>query len=1288
MRYLIYDIETRSTLNLKQVGAYRYTCDPTTDVWCVSYCMVAGGARGDIATWLPGDPIPNEVTIAAADPETLIVAFNDAFERQVEQRILHPRYGWPIFPLERRRCAQAAALAKALPAALDKAAAALQLKTRKSSAGRKAMKALAMPRRPRPGEDLRKIYWHDEPKRLATLYEYNRIDVAMTLDVIDVAGFLPANEQAIWQLDAGINDRGIHLDTALLDAALAIAEQASNELVEKLAGLTDGEISTPSQTQRILQWLARRGCMLPNIQKSTVLEALKRPDLAAPVKQLLTLRLDGAHAAVDKLATLRQWTSSDQRIRHVYRYHGAMPGRFTSLGAQVQNMKKPETEDIAAAIEAVRTGSLAQLQARYKRPLAIVGDITRALVTPAPGNRLFIADLSGIESRGLAWLCNETGKLEQWRAFDHSGDPTLEPYYRFGVEDLKLNPKQARKTGKTADLAFGYQGGLGAWRGLAPPDDVSSDQEIYSRRRAWIYRHPNIAKFWPLAVRQAVNAIEHPGELFTVARIAFQYEGHFLFMRLPSGRRIAYPFARLYADEDGRSFTFRDASGGRWEWYHVLKRKGAFGGLVAENATQALCRDIFVEAMQRLEAAGYTIVAHSHDEVICEVPDDFGDYDEFIRLITTASGWAPDFPIAAKGRIAERWIEAKPIAPAADANDDIVDDANDDIRIDLPADPLEELLVEPARSADPSPEIKMPPPEFCEPPEPPKSGIGSGNGHAGAGGESFFTEDSYRSGEAPASNPTGSYVYKDARGLLYMRVMRTSAKSFPTQHWHDGRWVNGWPQTVIPYRLPELLAAPTAEPVFVCEGEKDTDNVATLGLIATTNPGGAKNWQPELAQWFKGKQLIYVLEDNDEPGRMHTTKITAALRDIVPTIVPVTFPELPEKGDVSDWLELGGNRKLLLARAEEARKRNEGRRSYIAINLATVTPEAEDWLWPGHLARGKLELLAGTPQIGKSQIQCQYIACATTGRAWPNGLPGGKPCRVIILTAEDDTARTLVPRLQAAGANLAMVEQLKTIRRNNRDELFLLGEDLDQLEQMIRDLNDVGLVTIDPITAYMGYGKHFDSHRATDVRSQLMPLKELAERTNVAFSAVTHPPKNAGAQALDHFIGSQAFIAAARVGHLCVIEMEETADGKIETGRRLYTNAKTNIAAMQPTLAYRITVVETGHDAVTGKPIVAPVIQWDGEVNISAVEAVAAARGKERRGSAREFLLDILAAGPVLTTIVVERGGVHGFSYDQLRHAKTKLGVVAFKKRGEGLDTPWMWALPQHAPPEADKELA
>jgi hypothetical protein len=384
-----------------------------------------------------------------------------------------------------------------------------------------------------------------------------------------------------------------------------------------------------------------------------------------------------------------------------------------------------------------------------------------------------------------------------------------------------------------------------------------------------VRRHPNIEKFWPTSVRQAVNAIDNPGQRFTAARITFIREGQFLFMELQSGRRLSYPFARLYADDRSTSFTFRDASGGRWEWYHVLKQRGVFGGLIAENATQALCRDIFVEAMLRLEAAGYHLVAHLHDEFVCEVPDDFGSLEEFRAIITTPPAWALDFPVATKARIADRFIESK----ATPKPVEIVDDSNKEAPPEAPekselcAEAMDEWEAPPDQEeppmlafttdegGTPPPPWDMPPPDFDDPPP-------RGNGH-GQTGNGF---DSYATGEQPRGAPTRHYVYKDAHGRLYMRVTRTSGKGFPTQHWHDGKWTSGWPPGgVIPYRLPELLAAPATEPVWISEGEKDADNVAALGLIATTNPGGAKQWQPELAQWFKDKKLAYILEDNDDP---------------------------------------------------------------------------------------------------------------------------------------------------------------------------------------------------------------------------------------------------------------------------------------------------------------------------------------------------------------------------------------------------------------------------------------
>jgi hypothetical protein len=959
VRFVVYDGETRSVSDLTKTGSHVYFCDPVTDVNCVSYCIGVDGARGPINTWLPSQPVPAEILEAATDPDTLIVAFNDAFDRQLEKHILHPRYGWPIFPLERRRCAQATVLMHALPAGLDSVAAALQLPVRKTKAGNRAVKLLASPRKPRKGEDPSKIYWHDDPELLATLYEYNRIDVEITAEIVARFGFIPAPEQKVWQLDAAINARGICCDVELLDAAISIAEQSSADLCDRLAMLTNGEITSAAQAARIKKRLAAQGCEVPNVQENTLLEALQRANLTPAVKQLIDLRLNGAHAAVNKLNTLRRWLGPDRRIRYAYRYHGAMPGRFTSMGVQLQNLKKPAIDDVAGAIEAVRAGSLAHMQAHYERPLSVVGDITRALIVPAPGHRLFIADLSGIESRGLAWIANQQDKLEAWRKFDCTGERENEPYYSFALAELGLNkfdPDALRRLGKLCDLAFGYQGSLGAWRRLAPADDKTADAEVYRFRQAWLRRHPNIEKFWATSVRQATKAIENPDQRFTVARIAFIREGQFLYMELPSGRRLSYPFARIYEDEHGKTFTFRDASGGRWEWYHVLKHRGAFGGLSAENATQAICRDIFVEAMQRLEAAGYHIVAHLHDEFVCEVPEDFGDLDKFRSIITTPPSWAPDFPIATKARIAQRFIESK--APngagapprgngggngAAAASPDGLDD-----ELEIPPAVIAAAANIKAQSAKVSasvgaqqmpPNDEMPPPEFDDPP--PRA---RGNGHdptyhAVNGGDGFEHKhtsdgfDSYSAGEQPRGEAATHYVYKDAHGRLYMRVTRTCGKSSPTQHWHDGRWVSGWPATAIPYRLPELLGAPASEPVWICEGEKDADNVAALGLIATTNPGGASKWQPELAQYFKDKSLAYVVEDNDDAGRAHTNKILSALAGIVPTIAVIAFPELAEKADVSDWLENGGNKKLLLARAEQAQKRSAAQEIIEPVNL-------------------------------------------------------------------------------------------------------------------------------------------------------------------------------------------------------------------------------------------------------------------------------------------------------------------------------------------------------------------
>jgi AAA domain len=528
---------------------------------------------------------------------------------------------------------------------------------------------------------------------------------------------------------------------------------------------------------------------------------------------------------------------------------------------------------------------------------------------------------------------------------------------------------------------------------------------------------------------------------------------------------------------------------------------------------------------------------------------------------------------------------------------------------------------------------------------------------------------------------------------MHMRVVRTAAKTFPTYHWNGGEWTAGWPEKVVPYRLPELLAVSADTVVLICEGEKDADTATRYGFVATTNPGGAGKWQLELTDYFKDKQRVCLMQDNDEAGAKHTAKVLNALRNIVPAIGVVTFPELAAGGDLSDYFAHGGSKPYLITRIEQALKQGTAR-PYVLTDL-DGEPEADDWLWEGYLPLGALELMTGIPGVGKSLVQCDLIATITTGRPWPDGSPGPQPGNVIILTAEDRIA-DYKRRLAAAGANRSKVKILSYIRRNNRNELFLLAEDLDKLEQAIRDLGDVRLVAIDPITAFMGHGRGFDSHRATDVRSQLFPLKQLAEKLGVAFSAVTHPPKNAGVRiAIDSFIGSQAFVAASRAAHYCIAEMSDEDDrGHCRpTGRVLFTNVRTSHSAPVPTLAYHIEQVNIGWDRKRERNILVPRIVWAREpIDITADEArrmnqtVSNDGRKTRNVPIKEFIRDMLiaAGAPVLQKIIVERGALRGFSYDQLWRARKAVGAIAFKHRGANLSSPWLWAMPEHVPTDAE----
>jgi DNA polymerase len=649
------DYETRSRVRLNLVGAHRYAADPSTEILC------AGFAVDDqpVQLWTPGDPVPLEFIEAARNPNWIAVAHGDVFETAIEQHILGPRYGWPTTPIEQHRCTMAMCLAHGLPARLSAAADALELANRKDRAGERLMHQTSKPRRPRKDEDPNLLYWFDDQERLERLFDYCRQDVEVERELFERLPPLPPAEQALWELSSRINARGFRVDRSFAEAARKIAQAAAPEIDQELAEITGGAISSINQVAKLLQWLQAQGCTLQKLDKKAIERQLEK-ELPPQVQRALELRLGGAQAAVKKIDALLARAGSDDRVRGAFRYHGAATGRWAGEGFQPQNLKRPAVEDLDAAIAAVATGDYEQVKKLYPRPLSVVGDCSRSLIRAAPGYVLIGADFSSIESRVLAWIAGEEWKLDSYRCYDATRDPRDEPYCITACRIFGKPPgtytkdSPERNVGKTCDLAFGYQGGLNAWRKFEP--DRFTDDEVRRFKTEWRRAHSKIKRFWYDVDRAAWTAVRERGRVVPCGRVAFKCVGAFLHLKLPSGRKLAYPAPHIeIEDERNQVVVFADNAAGQFK--DCRHGNGAYGGLWTENVVSGIARDLLADAMLRIEAAGYPIILHVHDEVSAEVPESFGSTEEFTRLMTRKPAWALELPIAASAWTGSRYCK-------------------------------------------------------------------------------------------------------------------------------------------------------------------------------------------------------------------------------------------------------------------------------------------------------------------------------------------------------------------------------------------------------------------------------------------------------------------------------------------------------------------------------------------------------------------------------------------------------------------------------------------------------
>lgn len=558
------------------------------------------------------------------------------------------------------------------------------------------------------------------------------------------------------------------------------------------------------------------------------------------------------------------------------------------------------------------------------------------------------------------------------------------------------------------------------------------------------------------------------------------------------------------------------------------------------------------------------------------------------------------------------------------------------------------------------------------------------------------------------------WVYLDERGRPYLGVCRykkkDGGKGYTQNHWDDKKreWVSGKPDgPKIPYRLQEFIDAPA---VFVVEGEKCADALRALGLPATTSSEGATKWTPDLNKWFEGKS-VYLIADNDEPGRRHIAIVGGELSEVANCVRLVRMPCLAEGEDVADWIEAGGTASELLELVErsvpvgglaffEALDTDPELKAAVEFLIGSPpnSPEADiaaglvmtrladvqikqvEWVWPGRVARGKITADAGHPGVGKSVLGCDVAARITKGMDWPCDEGRAPEGSVIILTTEDDVADTIKPRILAAGGDVNKVYVVQgVIKEDGRHKTFSLANDLALLEEAVQEIGDVVMVKIDPVNAYLGQSsKNFDSYRDSDIRAVFEPIQEMAQRLNIAVWATTHFNKSGGSKAITRFLGSIGMVGLSRAAYAVVEDEDEEA----EPGRVLFLPVKINLAKNKGGLAFRLIERPTGDDVV---PFCVG-IEWEDEaVSITADEALAPKKQMKendgRKSKDAETIKDMLAYwlkdGPVSVKEIEQLLETNGFDpkSKSVRTAREKLGVLSRQQRG-GVGEPWELYLP------------
>jgi len=649
------DFETRSEVDIWKAGAWIYSAHPSTKVQCIAFAR-----ENEEVLLIPKDEVAmsNRMTmleVLVHDPTVIFVAHNAFFERSIWLNIMTKKLGWEPIPLRRWRCTQAKALAYGLPKGLEKSANALGAEQRKDKTGRQIMLRMCKPLPNKKGE----IIYDEDPEHYKTLYEYCRQDVRVERDLDTALPDLSDAEQEIWFYDQLINTRGVQVDMPTVKKFIDILEAKTNSLNKELVALTAGAITKGTQVASMLKFLNAGGANMTSLNKQSVADAIKEGLLTKDQIQILRLRQQLGKSSLAKYAKLVAAVDDQGVLRDSYVYHGASTGRWGGKLVQLQNLPKNKAEvDTDVAIDTLATHGYPAVEMIYPGNLMeVLSSCIRGLFVPASGKEMYVVDYGAIEARIVMWLSGETQGLKEFEATDRGTDEDI--YVKmaqriYNNSNLtKANNPGERQLGKQAILGCGY--GMGAPKFQATCAGYGIQiSEPDAKRIVDLYRSTyfNVKNYWTDMERTVLNAYQNPGKPQDLGNVRWIYikERDAVFCKLPSGRILTYLEPKMVENKfGGMSLSFMTEVTSQWV------RRDTYGGLLVENITQAVARDIMAYRMPALEAAGFPILMHTHDEIVSERASGEAKLQEMITIMCKVPIWAVGCPIVAEGFLCQRY---------------------------------------------------------------------------------------------------------------------------------------------------------------------------------------------------------------------------------------------------------------------------------------------------------------------------------------------------------------------------------------------------------------------------------------------------------------------------------------------------------------------------------------------------------------------------------------------------------------------------------------------------------